>query len=848
MFSRIFRLSESETKTLRVLSAQATLPQSGKGTSWVTVTRTGSFTDPRYGRFEITPTMLSSMVANFEAGIVGQDVFLDVNHKPGDGSAAKILKLSVEGNRLRALVEWTDFGVKAVKERGFTYLSAEFADNWQDNEAGAFHGPTLLGAGLTVRPVIKRLDPITLSCESGGDVETRVLAELADDLLKKAKQTMNKWQDFLKKLADAGYSAEVQAGIKKLGEALIDENTPDDKAAAVIAQLEGQAKQLAAAETQAKKLAEPEPEKKVAAPAAAKVLSEDDVAALVAKKLAEAEQAAAKKKQARADAEKLLSETIAAEKGLDDELKKQLSEEAVALLPEGATEAQVKALAQHQITMGNRLAANKALTAMGYQVAGTPHITVPDEGVKQLSEIYTDNLKKTGIALTFAAADKLHPFTAKVLSEFDRLFARELNNERKLLAGTQTDMANANLPYGVQREVIKEALSDLNVLNLVQTLTDFSAQATVQVPYEERELGAVMNDGMVFEGQAIPFAGITQRMDTAFVNQMKLALVVTNEVVHFTRSSLINWDALARNIQSNARILRELVARRIMNEIQRASDAFNAVAVSNESITATASTGVFKTAQWPVVRPHQVLNLQGAAVGEVEHPLKFVVSGAEVKAFDGSGAQSAGTYYRIVNLNQGVFQLVDQTGQPKTGAATITAAYSRASNIAKFDIDLPVNTKLEEHLNGLLRLVGAQKAMMNGHRYRTPDYLLMSPVLNDQITNASEFIADHKRNGTDTTQAGDLLGIKNISAYGTNAPNTDLGDDRVIMGQRGLTTYTVVKPFATGELIELTNGQGQPLGKKAAYGEEYNSIYTPKVLRGGCTSIVVYSATARAAL
>ena len=270
MFSRIFRLSESETKTLRVLSAQATLPQSGKGTSWVTVTRTGSFTDPRYGRFEITPTMLSSMVANFEAGIVGQDVFLDVNHKPGDGSAAKILKLSVEGNRLRALVEWTDFGVKAVKERGFTYLSAEFADNWQDNEAGAFHGPTLLGAGLTVRPVIKRLDPITLSCESGGDVETRVLAELADDLLKKAKQTMNKWQDFLKKLADAGYSAEVQAGIKKLGEALIDENTPDDKAAAVIAQLEGQAKQLAAAETQAKKLAEPEPEKKVAAPAAAK--------------------------------------------------------------------------------------------------------------------------------------------------------------------------------------------------------------------------------------------------------------------------------------------------------------------------------------------------------------------------------------------------------------------------------------------------------------------------------------------------------------------------------------------------------------------------------------------------
>ena len=98
------------------------------------------------------------------------------------------------------MAEWTDYGLKAVRERGFTYLSAEFADNWQDNESGAFHGPTLLGAGLTVRPVIKRLDPITLSCESGGD--TLILAELADDLMKKARANMDKLKEFLKKLAE----------------------------------------------------------------------------------------------------------------------------------------------------------------------------------------------------------------------------------------------------------------------------------------------------------------------------------------------------------------------------------------------------------------------------------------------------------------------------------------------------------------------------------------------------------------------------------------------------------------------------------------------------------------------
>ena len=256
-FPRKIQLSDNRTEPLRVCSAPATLPQSGKKTSWVTITRVGSFTDPRYGRFEITAPMLLSMVKNFEAGVVGQDIFLDVNHVPGDGSAAKILKLSVEGNRLRGLVEWTDFGLKAVKERGFTYLSAEYHDNWQDNEAGQFHGATLLGAGLTVRPVIKRLDPVTLSCESDG--QTFVLSELADDLITKAKQKMDKLQQFLKKLAEAGYSQTVIDSIKELGEASINENTDDATASAVITKLEATAKKLAQGEEAAKKLADATP-------------------------------------------------------------------------------------------------------------------------------------------------------------------------------------------------------------------------------------------------------------------------------------------------------------------------------------------------------------------------------------------------------------------------------------------------------------------------------------------------------------------------------------------------------------------------------------------------------------
>ncbi|WP_457394184.1 hypothetical protein [Roseateles sp. P5_E1] len=79
----------------------------GATPSWVTVTRTGSFTDPRYGRFEITLAMLEQMGSNFDGRVFGQDVFIDVAHKPSDGAAGKVMRLAVEGTRRGA--ELKDF-------------------------------------------------------------------------------------------------------------------------------------------------------------------------------------------------------------------------------------------------------------------------------------------------------------------------------------------------------------------------------------------------------------------------------------------------------------------------------------------------------------------------------------------------------------------------------------------------------------------------------------------------------------------------------------------------------------------------------------------------------------------
>lgn len=82
---RVYRLSSPNEGTHRLLT-EFDAPPAGKRFSIVTITRTGTFRDPRYGEFDITRDMLLSTVRN---------------HQPGMGAAAEIEELSVEGDCLR---------------------------------------------------------------------------------------------------------------------------------------------------------------------------------------------------------------------------------------------------------------------------------------------------------------------------------------------------------------------------------------------------------------------------------------------------------------------------------------------------------------------------------------------------------------------------------------------------------------------------------------------------------------------------------------------------------------------------------------------------------------------------
>lgn len=850
---RIIKLSAKAPEgVIRFVSEQKLALAEGKRTSIVTVTRTGTFTDPRYGEFEISKDMLLAMVSNFKNNAYGQDIFIDVAHKPDDGAAGKIINLSVKGNRLCAAVEWTEYGIKAVKDRGFQYLSAEFHQNFKDNEAGLEHGPTLLGAGLTVRPVIKHLDPVRLS--EGQPHPVLIHPELLKKLAEEA--TMN-LQALLLSLTTALTGFKLSEAIvtqlvgafeetsKTLGE-------DEAKIKGLYDQFEQTGKTLS---EQAAGVGAGEINLSINAPEGGKTLSESDINTLLDKR-EQTKAASAVKLAETLTANQAIFTTLLAEsesiKSLDEDTRKTLGE-AVEMVTADMTEPQIKKLAEHQIKLGTSMSVNAQLGSMGYAPAGTVRISQTDQRTAlSLQEKINAGLKQTSQAGVgkLKLAEKASPFVEKVLSEFDRMNAPAIQREAVLLSGGSTATSDTSLPIGFQRTVIREALSDLRVLELVNTLTDFSATATTQIPYETRDGSAVLNDGIVYENQPIHRASISQAMDTAYILPMKIAFIISNEVMHFSRASGIDWDAYARNVESNARFMRELVVRRICNEIQRSADAYLAADITTEAIDGQldgSTVSTIKTAQFPIVRPHQQRDLQGNAVGTEENPITVRLNGAAIGAYDGSGTQTAATYYRVTNYNLGYIQYVDEAGVPVTPADAAGAddvSYSYATNIAKVDTDVGSLT-VEKRMNDVLRTVGARKAILNADRFINPDFMLMSPVLNDGITNAEQFYTSNKKAGTDQTEAGDLETIKNIPAWATNAPNVDLGDERIIMGQRGTTTYTVAKPFQTGMPFEAVDSNGVPTGQKQAYGEEYSAIKTPTPIRNRLTSVLAYSSSGR---
>jgi hypothetical protein len=820
-----------------------------KPQTWVTITRAGSFFDPRYGEFEITRPMLLQMVENFDKGTYGQEVFIDVAHKPSDGAAAKVLRLSVEGNKLRALLEWTPFGIDAVRNRGFVYLSADYHENFQDNEQRAFHGALLFGAGLTIRPVIKGLDPIRLS-EPDGSPPTFLAPDLQSQLI----QEMNmKWTLLIKKLSEQlkalGLADSV---VKTLAEAAAKslEAVADEASASAIC--DGFA---ATGKTLAEQIGDKPVVLDIKLPTLGKTLSEEDVKRLLSEE-AQRQADAARQLSERRDANvKVLSDAIGAVQGFDEDLRKRLSDEVADLITPEMTAEQVKRLAENQIKHGNELVAAKKLAAMGFEFSGSAHISVDSSNeVKALQEVADRRLGLSGMPDSMryrATGGQLQTANRQlaeaVLAAFDAQHGARLHQEHRQLSAGDGVVSDVAVPATFERTVIREALYSLVGLQFVDAgAAAFSA--THQIPYSYRDTTAAgLSSVRKYEGQAIARAGVKQAMETAYVIPQKLAFEVSDELRYLTgNGQLVNWDAVAENARNAIRIVGEDTERLIFDEQLNASDQYATTAVTNEAVaTADGTKSIFVLGNFPVVRPKAIYDLQGSQVGSTLYPVVVKSNNVAITEYDGTGTQTAGLYYSI-DYNLGEVSFVDESGaaSPPTNTHAIVASYTYTTNVYKFDTDQgSVATDL--FWDTFLYRYGLRKSVIEDQRSHRADFGLMSGTVMATIEQARSFVESGARNGTNLDSMGNLGRVKDVPNYKSFAPGLAMGDVRVLIGERNLTRYRVAKGWTMGQLENQKDSNGRFIGKKEAYGDQFIFLHTPTQLKAGLTSIVLYSGTAR---
>lgn len=859
--ARHFRLSEEDGQpgTVRFLSQRIELAD-GATQSWVTITRTGTFTDPRYGKFDITPAMLSQMVDNFDKGVLGQDVFFDVAHKPCDGAAAKLLKLSIDGGRLRGLVEWTPFGIDAVKNRGFAYLSAEYCENWKDNEKQQPHGCVLLGAGLTTRPVIKNLDPVQLSLD-GQDDGNAIRVAISTQLLKElTEQSMNHLEQLKTKLLALGIPdadvTKILAEAKKQFDAA---GGDEAKCLAILTVWETSGKAVAE-KIKALSAAGTDPQQVViqlAAPAATV-----DVDAAVRKALAEQETARAADATALAGKLKLLSDTIAeGDKTLTPEGVKKFSDDYAPMITAVTTDEQVKHLAQLAVKQAQQLSAAQKLVTLGYNGPnGSVHISVDSSNsIKSLQESTdkrlgltnekdSERFKNTGGQLL--AANKA--FAEKCLAEFDAMYGRELDAEHKALAAGTGSISDVAIPKIAERTVLREALYDLVSLNLVNVGTaPFTNVLSINYTYRDTSAAGV-NGLRRYELQAIRKAGVIQTSEETRPIPQKLAMQVSNELQLLMSAANIDFSPVAENIRNMSRIVGEDTELINLNEIAVSADEFGAFAVANEVLTANVNgtKRIFPLAQFPVVKPRSVYDLKGVQQGATANPITVTLGGAAKSEYilpaDGS-ALPAGQYW-VMDYNMGEIQFVDETGAAYTpaNATALVVSYSSTTNVKKFDTDQGA-VATDVFYDTLLFAIGGRKSVIEDTRYHMANMILMSGNVNNMLAQAKTFQANSARVATGLAPDGSVGIVKDMPVFRPRAPGSLYGDTRIVVGERGNSRFRMIKPWSMNPLEQARNSAGAFIDAQESFGTQWIGSHTPTQLKGAATSIVLYSTTGRVA-
>ncbi|MFD0682382.1 MULTISPECIES: hypothetical protein [unclassified Paenibacillus] len=397
------------------------------------------------------------------------------------------------------------------------------------------------------------------------------------------------------------------------------------------------------------------------------------------------------------------------------------------------------------------------------------------------------------------------PIVDRLLREFDKANAENLSRFADDFSSS-TNTASVLNAVAFHRQIIEQAFQTLVALQFVQ-VTPFSGEF-MEIPRENYQRS---NSRPLNNGEQQPMAKGKLSLDFLHVaaEARKLAAEVTLEAMRRLQSGPLNYDILGRlNYHLSQDLQREL-SLRLHNEMLFASDEYGAVEKKGETPNIDGGRTVITLLRGgtsgspntyvPVVRPRTTYYwTQSGKQAVTINSIKLYLAGNPVSL---SGA--------VIDYENGKITL-----GTALGAGAVTVDYSYATNIALFDLTVPNGVETDKYYNQLVHLIGTQKAFMGAEpRFYSPNYLLMSETISNEVSQAEQFAELFKRNGTGLQPNGYVGRIKNIDAYEHNEP-WGAGDTRILMGQRLATKYgvgtsmTTKGPFPTRDAnSELTGGE-----------------------------------------
>lgn len=453
------------------------------------------------------------------------------------------------------------------------------------------------------------------------------------------------------------------------------------------------------------------------------------------------------------------------------------------------------------------------------------------------SKDFQDNFCRTFLPGFTRDEARLPPNAQKILRLFDEQNVARLRFEAKTLAdGGSLTSSGMTIPNILSRAVVRESVADLSILQTLQIVTDTNGLASLLIPHKTREPGAYRRHGVMYEGEEIPRIRVSQSWDTAAMQPIKFSLDLSNEVLFFGTGQR-DINALEAFISLAAEQFRETLVQRAVDEQVRCADAYNAITVSGEDISAQldGSTSLIKSAHFPIVRPRQLRQLDGTPIGDVLNPISLALDAVPVYEWTPETSQSTGTYWILENPTLGYIRLVDASGDPVTpNPSAATLGYSRSTNKILFDKKLPTGSDLATHLNGAVTAIGAAKKAIFDRAKMSADYCALSEDLADVLTDADYFAGSPAR-----TEG--LTLVKGLEASRVNV-DSDLNEGRILVGVGQTESYAVSQPLKFADPFARRGSPG-----KLTYGSEVSTFHVPETVRNRLTSVVIYDSDARAA-